>query len=494
MQDTGRALVRDEGFRCPDCRNPDGRRVFAKWDPVGVSKRCRSRSCREQHAAAGLDPDAEHFHDVGAWICPSCGQVVSDRRNRVHRLVQCGRQPVRVDGTVSLRAYALKHSGDVRASVAGVRRCKLGWICLECARAIQARKAAEVHACNLGFRDAHPGGGVLLLTLTARHLPSQRLAPLRRAIARAFKSLLQGKAAYTFRRRFSIKAMVRALEVTHGANGWHPHLHVLLFTRRQLRDDEIESMREHLWLRWRPAVIDEVARELAPRLGWTRALGKAEEMAPTKRASVDVREADSAGRYLTKMGLRDVSQELAMGGAKRGRCPKCNTHNETRWSDGKRRCGKCGAETNRTPAQILVDYHHHRDERDKRLFLSYVRDIEGARRLTWSRFPDEDHPDRQPFRLRDLYVPKQAEITLDPPVASKEILARALLALPAERYAAALDAFETGDKYGLEAALGPDAIPVPPPSDDPPISIEELEQQIRAQEKRDRWELKQARA
>ena len=40
---------------------------------------------------------------------------------------------------------------------------------------------------------------------------------------------------------------IKALEVTHGRNGWHPHYHILIFTHQELPPDYDTSPLLELW-------------------------------------------------------------------------------------------------------------------------------------------------------------------------------------------------------------------------------------------------------
>ena len=40
---------------------------------------------------------------------------------------------------------------------------------------------------------------------------------------------------------------IKALEVTHGRNGWHPHYHILIFTKQELPKDYDTAPLLELW-------------------------------------------------------------------------------------------------------------------------------------------------------------------------------------------------------------------------------------------------------
>jgi len=133
---------------------------------------------------------------------------------------------------------------------------------------------------------------------------------------------------------------VRALEVTHGVNGWHPHLHVALLTKA-LTDAERVHLRAWLFWRWRSTV---------ERAG----LGTVSRRAfLVERAE----KAIQAGEYVAKWG---ADSEIAKAVCKVAR----------------------GA--SRSPWQLLKDAEAG-DGRAAFLFREYAGAFKGARHLTWSK-------------------------------------------------------------------------------------------------------------
>jgi hypothetical protein len=100
-------------------------------------------------------------------------------------------------------------------------------------------------------------------------------------LQRLFDRLNSGKAAKSFRERFAIVGQVRALEFTRGLNGWHPHVHSLLFSERPLSWTECADA---LWRRWAAAARTEYGWELS-------------------RLALDLRGGNAAGEYVGKWGL-----------------------------------------------------------------------------------------------------------------------------------------------------------------------------------------------
>jgi hypothetical protein len=66
--------------------------------------------------------------------------------------------------------------------------------------------------------------------------------------------------------RYGIKGYVRAFEITHGENGFHPHWHAVLFIDGELTADEHAELQLWMALRWRRIVIREMGGKHAPDL------------------------------------------------------------------------------------------------------------------------------------------------------------------------------------------------------------------------------------
>jgi hypothetical protein len=177
-----------------------------------------------------------------------------------------------------------------------------------------------------------------MLSLTVRHALGHDLRATRSGLSKAFQRFIRGKPWKQFCRKYGIAHHVRAVEVTHGANGWHPHLHALLFLETPLSSSEHRAATDWLRQRWRNCV--------------ERAIGP--DFTPNDRG-VDLRESKRAD-YLAKFSL-----ELVDPGTKRGR-------------------GK-----NRTPWQIAVSAAKDNDSDDAALWVAYCEGMRGAKMLTWSK-------------------------------------------------------------------------------------------------------------
>lgn len=234
-----------------------------------------------------------------------------------------------------------------RTFFSGCVRCSSVWECPVCAPRIMAGRAAELGELN--DRHAAAGGGLYLLTLTLPHDEGDALRPLRRHVAKSWGKVTQGAGWKRWRERVGVVGTVRALEVTHGENGWHPHLHIALYLGRSLQAEELEDLRAWFYGAWRRRITERTPQGRIYR-------------APSAQHGVSLQPLRGA-EYLAKMGL---AGELTLAGTKEGR-----SGHRTSW-------------------QILRDLTTalaaERDaSADAALWREFTRAMKGARQLTYSR-------------------------------------------------------------------------------------------------------------
>jgi hypothetical protein len=141
-------------------------------------------------------------------------------RGGLERVRKCGRVRVSPDGLVAVRC-----SNGV-AGFAGLATCSSVWACPVCNAKIMAVRALEIGGAVTAARAR--GWFVGMTTLTMRHHRGQSLAQLWDGLAHAWRRVIQGR-EWAQRRHLGWRGQVRAVEVTNGPNGWHVHVHVLLF-------------------------------------------------------------------------------------------------------------------------------------------------------------------------------------------------------------------------------------------------------------------------
>lgn len=271
---------------------------------------------------------------------------------------KCGRALAFSPGGWAAVHLCVARDGTGRAHFSGLLRCASVWECPVCAPKIQAARADELLALNRAHGAA--GGGMYLATLTIPHDDGDELKPLRRAVSKAWQRVQQGKPWKTWRERLGVVGSARALEITHGRSGWHPHLHVALYTAAPVEPAALAQFERWLFDRWRDKITIPTPEGRIYRAPKWEVLNKA--TGQVSRVGVTVQPLSSAA-YLAKMGL---AKELVSSFTKAGR-------------DG-----------HRTPFQILRDIvlgtgGEQETRRDRALWGEWSRGMKGARQLTYSR-------------------------------------------------------------------------------------------------------------
>lgn len=159
---------------------------------------------------------------------------------KAHRIDKCGRWRVPKQ---DVKLWKDKEHG--KAFFSGVRACALPWVCPCCAAKISERRRVELVAAVAAAKAM--GWDVKLLTLTVPHGLGDDLDKLTARMLAAWKRLSNGRVAKDLRELLGLKGTVRAFEVTYGANGFHPHFHVLLFLDKQWTNHGVHEAFTYHW-------------------------------------------------------------------------------------------------------------------------------------------------------------------------------------------------------------------------------------------------------
>jgi len=128
-----------------------------------------------------------------------------------------------------------------RAHYAGLVTCASVWDCPVCSSKITERRRQEIESADTS------GLHTLMVTFTLQHSRDDRLSDVRSHLARAYRTLKQSGWWKRFVDRWEIVGSVAAVEVTYGvANGWHPHRHVLMWSKMAGIGLVAEAMRSQL--------------------------------------------------------------------------------------------------------------------------------------------------------------------------------------------------------------------------------------------------------
>lgn len=186
------------------------------------------------------------------------------RSSAIKRVTHCGR--VTLGSDVVIRA-SVGADGQRHAGVAGVVHCGSVWACPVCSAKIAAQRSAMVG--EVLRRWVERGGSVAMVTLTVRHSKGDPLATVWDAVSAGWRAATRSSAWDQLQRVYGTEMVtgkgsraalryripsIRVVEVTHGANGWHVHVHALLLLRGGVEVDQVPQIGASMWGRWDRAV------------------------------------------------------------------------------------------------------------------------------------------------------------------------------------------------------------------------------------------------
>jgi len=281
--------------------------------------------------------------------CPSYLHRLARALMPRERLALCG---------VALRYGAsgvvVRRLPDGRAAYSGLYRCGDFWRCPSCRVTLGIRWARRIEAALRAHVES--GGSALLATYTVPHTRDEALPVVLVRLADTWRRY--AKHAWRDALGAHYVGAVRALEVVHGVNGWHPHYHALVYISPGL------------------PYLTPVAVALSER--WSEVAG-AEWRADVRQVAWDG--VAAVARYLTTDGVAGAAFETASPAAK--------------------------IPAGRSYTQLLDDYARYRSSADAALVYEYAASLHGVHHLTvsprlrrlydfadpaydWSQVADED--------------------------------------------------------------------------------------------------------
>jgi hypothetical protein len=127
------------------------------------------------------------------------------------------------------------------------------WVCPVCNAKIMARRALEIGAAVEMWQAR--GGRVGFVTLTQRHRKGQSLGMLWDALSKAWQRVVGGTSWKRDQLLYGVSGWLRVVEVTYGRNGWHVHIHSLIFfSPAVLGEPEIDRLHDSMFGRWSGAL------------------------------------------------------------------------------------------------------------------------------------------------------------------------------------------------------------------------------------------------
>jgi hypothetical protein len=199
-------------------------------------------------------------------------------------------------------------AGVSGAAYSGLQTCASVSACPVDSAKIRHERALRLSRCVIGWADS--GGGLLFPTLTLAHVKRDALVTTLGHVLGAWRAVAKSGTWRRLCKRYGIEHVCRALEVTYGLNGWHPHLHVLLFTRSDLSALQARDVWATLFRIWQTYVERNDLRPIDSR----RAV-------LVKRVNLDSDKGlENLGEYMSKtQDGYGIAAELVRGDVKRGR-------------------------------------------------------------------------------------------------------------------------------------------------------------------------------
>jgi len=261
------------------------------------------------------------------------------------RVGWCLRKPV---PKMNVEVWWCEHI--TRAHYKNLRICGSVWQCPICAAKITERRRLELSAAV----DQATGLRLALVTFTMHHDRRDKLDPLLKDLVYSYSHhFRQGEPWQRMIDQFGIVGNIRALEVTHWLNGWHPHLHVLFFLNGRVDHEEMQSVFAQRWV------------------NCLEAAGRRADLVH----GVDVRTAKKdVAHYIAKFGKEPKNAERPF---------KWTMEHEITKSPSKRGMTGPGMTEHRTPTQLLIDYVAG-DKAPGRLWTEYAQAFKGQKQLVWS--------------------------------------------------------------------------------------------------------------
>lgn len=266
-------------------------------DLAGATPECARVDDTRAAAVAQYRRDRWWLQSQIAHLCRVDAQKLAPQSHRVgiHRVIGCAW--VRVGDLSHVRA-----AGRPTMFYKGLMTCGSVWSCPLCAAKIQERRRQEVQKLTDWMVSNDKRG--LMASYTLPHNRNQTLRELLDFQAHALRRMRSSKGYRQLKQQIGYAGMVRALEVTHGDNGWHPHTHELLVCNPGVDPKMVQLTLSKLWMK---ACLDS-------------GLPVPDECA-FYRYAVDVT-ADASGDYLAKMDDQKkwgISHELTKSSSKQGR-------------------------------------------------------------------------------------------------------------------------------------------------------------------------------
>lgn len=226
----------------------------------------------------------------------------------------------------------------------GLQTCGSVWTCPVCAARIAEVRRQEIAqaidgAYKLGYQSA-------MVTFTFPHTKQMPLIDTLKKQAEALALFRKGNVWDGYKRKINFFGLIRALEVTHGLNGWHPHTHELWLIDSKIKGKSFKAFILSRWI------------ECLKKVGLLALIPTKQQLDAVKAHAVDVKMNCKSSDYIAKADSSanwGIDREMAKS-ANKGRAKGLH------------------------PFQLLAED----TQRNQALFVEFTVAIKGKSQLFWS--------------------------------------------------------------------------------------------------------------
>lgn len=291
-------------------------------------------------ASAWMTEDGEGGHYARFYL-----QSLARRCSpKGHRVKQCLRviSPMKTSAEVRIRGQEKK-----RASYGNLIVCASIWACPICAARISEQRKREL---EIAIRRAPlKGYKAIMVTYTFSHKLKQPLIDVLAVLKGARRRFKSGRKWQALQSEYDVLGTIAATEVTWGVNGWHPHVHEIIFVGKEVIGRDSGQFEEKLKKHWIAALT-------------------------------------AYGVY----GVKDIALKVSQSDqyiadyiAKFGREPKDNGNWDMSKEVSKAPVKKARDENHATPLELLIAYGN-KSNLAAQLWYEYVIAFKGKKQIIWS--------------------------------------------------------------------------------------------------------------
>jgi hypothetical protein len=224
-----------------------------------------------------------------------------------------------------------------------LQRCGSICMCKVCAKIVTEKRRSELKQATNTWRKK--GGFLYFMSLTSRHNINTHFRTLKQGQAKAKNYFFTGGKAEKLFAELGKVGHITSNETTYSPeNGHHPHIHILIFSDKELSGFDLFKLHEKLALHWQHC-CELAGIEL-----------------PDLKHGLDLRDGTYAAEYISKWGL------------------------EEEMTKSQQKKGKNGSYTPWDLLQLSIeDKPLSNGKLPSKLFQEYALVFKGARLLSWSR-------------------------------------------------------------------------------------------------------------